>query len=315
MKYIISAIIFLAGMLSLPMYGQDAQAPSRPFDLPEIPEQLESLSDRTSFLVHHFWDKCHLNSAIRKPEQFKAAFKEYVDLMPYADATAVHESVENLINKFKNDPEHLLTLAGIARETLYDENAEFTSDEVFLPFAEAVASNKKIKSADKSEYARIASILNQSQEGKRAYDLQFTLPDGTRQKLSEVGQGYVLLFFNDLGNPDCALARVRLSADHNVNNLLNQGRLKIVCITPGEPNEEWRQKVSGYNPQWVVGAAPDAVDHFDMRNAPVFYYLSPSHSIRSKSLTIDGLLEAFRYAAVGLNQTANSNSDATSQEP
>lgn len=295
-------LLFILLNISLISLAQDASTPERYFPYPVPPESLESLSDRTSYLVHHFWDQCNLKSAIQRRDKFKGAFIDYVSFMPYAEATVVHESVESLINKFKNSPEQLLTLAEIAEECLYNDDAEFISDEVFLPFAQAVANNKKLKPAQKARFAYEASVLSQSQVGSKVFDLQFTRPDGTRSRLSEIGQGYVLIFFNDPECEDCAIARVRLSADHNVNKLIDDGRLKIVCIYPGEATDEWRQAVANYNDKWIVGAAADADDHFDMRNPPVFYYLNPSHTIMSKTLQIDNLLEAFHQVNSRLNR-------------
>lgn len=299
MKHVIFVILSIISFCS---YAQSEQPTERFFPYPTPPEQLESLSDRTTYIVQHFWDKCNLKSAIRKYDKFKEAFSDYVSFMPYAEAVAVHESIDNLIAKFKDSPDNLLTLAIIAEETLYNENAEFTSDEVFMPFAKAVAEHKKIKNVDKARFVYEYNVLSQSQVGNRVYDLSFIRPDGSESKLSEVGQGYVLIFFNDPECEDCLMARVRLSADHNLNKLLDEGRIKLVCLNPGEPDDEWKQSVANYNERWIVGAAPDADEHFDMRNPPVFYYLNPSHKILSKTLLVDNLLDAFHQVNSNLNR-------------
>lgn len=275
----------------LTCHGQDSN--TRLFPYPEPPAELETLSDRTSYLVQRFWDKCNLNSAILKRDQFKQAFVDYVSFMPYADAEVVHESIDNLIAKFAKDPERLLTLAEIAEETVYNEDGEFISDEIYLPFAEAVVRNKKISSARKARFAHQVSILNQSQVGMTAPEISFTRPDGSKGNLSEIHGSYILLFFNDPDCDDCRMARVQLSADYNLNQLIDDGYIKVVSIYPGEADADWIESVKDYNPRWIVGAAADVDDHYDMRDPPVIYYLNGQHKILSKTLLAENLLTAF----------------------
>ena len=49
-----------------------------------------------------------------------------------------------------------------------------------------------------------------------------------------------------------------------------------------------------YNKIWIVGAATEVDEIYDMRNPPVIYYLNGEHSILSKTFAIDNLIEAFR---------------------
>lgn len=264
------------------------------FPYPEPPEELENLTDRTNYLVTHFWDRCNLNSAILNKEKFKGAFIDYVSFMPYADADVSHKSIDGLIEKFQKDPENLLTLAEIAEATLYNDEGDFVSDELFLPFAKAVANHKKIPSAQKARLAHEAKILEQSQVGMVAPEIEFTRPDGSKGRLSEINAAYILIFFNDPDCDECNIARVRLSADININQLIDEGYLKVVSIYPDEADKEWQESASNYNERWIVGAAPDVDEHYDMRNSPVIYYLNPRHKILSKTLVVDNLLEAFR---------------------
>lgn len=266
----------------------------RYFPYPEAPEELENLTDRTNYLVIHFWDRCNLKSAILDRDKFKGAFIDYISFMPYADAEVVHTSIDNLISRFQKDPDNLLTLAEIAEATLYNDEGDFVSDELFMPFAKAVAGHKKISSAKKARFAHEAKILEQSQVGMKAPEIEFTRPDGTKGRLSEINAAYILLFFNDPECEECQLARVRLSADININQLIDEGYLKIVSIYPGEADKEWAESVAKYNERWIIGAADDVDEHYDMRNSPVLYYLNPRHKILSKTLVVDNLLEAFR---------------------
>ena len=126
-------------------------------------------------------------------------------------------------------------------------------------------------------------------------DFEYTTPEGTKGRLSDMPAGaYVLLFFNDPDCDECELARVRLAADLNLNDLVDRGLIKVMSIYPGEPDDEWKAKTATYNKKWIVGAAPEVDEIYDMRNPPVIYYLNGEHSILSKTFAIDNLIEAFR---------------------
>lgn len=292
-------MIFRKAIIAICLFGsticQLAAAPSdeRLFDYPEPPEELVSLQDRTTYLVKHFWDRCNMQSAILKRDKFKAAFMDYISFMPYADSLAVHESIAKLISSYKKSPEHLVTLAELAEAAVYNGEADFTSDELFLPFAKAVAENKKISKTDKARFVHEAKIVEQTQVGKVAPELKYTLRDGSKGQLSDTRGVHVLLFVNDPDCDECRTARIRLSADHNVNQLIDDGLLKIVSIYPDEYSEEWAQDVANYNQRWIVCASADVDEEYDLRLTPTIYYLNPKGEILSKSLTVAGLLDAF----------------------
>lgn len=269
-------------------------AQERLFPYPEPPEEMNTLEERTTFLVERFWERCNVTTAIRNREAFKSAFNDYVSFMPYANAEAVHKSVDGLIARFKKEPERLLTLAEIAEETLYGPDAEIVSDEIYLPFAQAAANNKKIPADRRKHFARHAQILSQSQVGMIAPDIEFTRADGTKGRLSDLKGKHTLIFFDSPDCFDCFMARVSLSADTSVNDLLDKGAINVICLYPGKYTAEWAASTSTINPRWIV-AASEAVDaNFDMRNPPVMYYLNPSNKILSKTLLVDNLIEAFR---------------------
>lgn len=299
---------FRKTIISLCLFGsiicqaQTNTVSGRLFSYPEPPEELVTLQDRTSYLVTHFWDKCNLQSAILNREAFKGAFMDYVSFMPYAKATDVYESIARLISAYEKSPEHLLTLAEIAEDAVYNGEAEFMSDEIFLPFAKAVVENKKISKAKKARLAHEAKILEQTQVGMVAPELKITLRDGSTSQLSDTRGAHVLLFVNDPDCDDCRTTRIRLSADHNINQLLDDGLLRIVSIYPDTYTEEWVQSVANYNPRWIVGAAPDIDDIYDLRTTPTLYYLNPEGVILSKTLEPNNLLEAFHVVNSKMNR-------------
>ena len=62
-----------------------------------------------------------------------------------------------------------------------------------------------------------------------------------------------------------------------------------------EPDEAWKQAVSGYPSNWTIGANPDADLTYDLRSGtPNFYIIDRRHNVRFKHLTIDQVLDVMR---------------------
>lgn len=272
-----------------------AQTADTYFEYPKVPENLETLTEKSNFFIENFWKRCNLKSAFSSRQRMQEAFRDYVSFMPYADAEVVHNSIETLIENVGKNPRNLLTLAEIAEATLYSDSAKIVCDECYLPFARAVAENRKISKADKGRFEYQAMALGGSQVGMPAPDFTYTRPDGSTGKLSDLPMGaYVLLFINDPDCTECELARMRLSADVNLNDLVKSNKIIVLSVYPGDPDDEWRDRASVYNRHWEVGAMPEIDELYDMRNPPVIYYLNGEHVILSKNFDIDNLLEAFR---------------------
>lgn len=266
-----------------------------PFEYPVVPEDMNLLNERANYYLENFWDKANFKSLMANPDALKQAFGDFIIFIPYADSSVVHSSIDKLIKNVEKNPANLLALADVAEAKLYSDSAEILCDECYLHFAKAVAMNKKISPADKARFEYQATALEGSMVGMNAPDFRFTQPDGLKSSLDDIPRGpYILLFINDPDCDECNMARIRLSADHNLNTLLEQNHIKVLSIYPGEYSQEWAASTSTYNPLWIVGAAPDIDKLYDLRHTPSIYYLNGKHVILSKTFDIDSLLEAFR---------------------
>lgn len=272
------------------------------FPYPVPPDTLMALQPRCDFLINRFWDRCNFDQAFRNPDKLNIAFRDFVFIMPHASADTVHAAVNRLLEKNIKSPDRILTLATLAENWLYSDTAAVFSEEAYLPFAKAVSENKKISKADKARFQNQVSVIESSAMGATVPALTFIRPDGTKGSLADVTEGSVLLFINDPDCDDCNLARVRLSADYNTNQLIEKGQLKVVSIYPNEPDAEWIAAASSYPSTWVVGAMPDADKYFDFRTTPVLLFLNSAHKVLLKNAPIDHYLNAFRVANMRQHQ-------------
>lgn len=293
MKKTFIRIITVVCLLASAFHGKAANDELIPRPLP--PDTLLNLQPRCDFIINRFWDRCNFEQAFLHPKELNAAFGEWILIMPHASADTVHASVDKLIAKFAKSGPNTLKIAEMAENWLYSDTAQFRSEEVYLPFAKAAATHKKISKAEKARFAQQAQIIESSGLGKRVPDLKFTRPDGSKGSLADASGSSVLIFINDPDCSDCNLARVRLSADFNTNQLLKEGELTIVSLYPGEPDsKEWQEAAASYPETWIVGAMPDADLYFDLRESPTFIFLNKDHKVLAKYMPVDHYLNAFR---------------------
>lgn len=290
----IKLLIFsLLMLLATAARGQE-QTPTY-FQYPIVPDSITSFNGRCDYLAEHFFDFCDLTKAFSNRAKMGQEINVYLTIISNADPKVADANVRKLMKKLEKQPKDQLQVAEIAESRLYGDSAEFWIDNVYLPFAESVAANKRIDKAEKARFGQQAEVLRNSLVGEPAASLEFTRPDGTKGMLTPDSTEVTVLFFNDPDCSDCRMARLRLSADISTNELIGEGKLKVVAISLSEPDEAWREYASSMPSEWTVGAAPDADLIYDLRmGTPDFYVLGRNNRIRFKHIDINQMLDISR---------------------
>ncbi len=283
-------IAFVAILSSSPAFSQDAT--DTLFPLPEVPDDV-AINERPDYVIAHYWDKCNFKGVLSSKERYVKAFDTYVDMMKVTSRRATMRSIHLLLEKLDKYPDVLLYTAELAESMMYGPSASFPSDEAYLPFARAVAANKKIARAEKARFSEQERIISQSSKGMRAPDLAYIDRNGESRSLDADTASMVIIFFNDPDCTDCIIARGHLAANPVINSLIEAGGLKIVALTPDEVTEEWSSQTDKYPAIWSVGAAADAYDVYDIRHTPTFYILDGEHTILAKDVSLDDIIIMF----------------------
>lgn len=291
-RYITSVILaFAAGLFC---FGQQNGEAKNYFLYPQAPESITDFKQKCNYTTFHFWDNCNLKSAFSSRKKMKGAFEDFVSIAVHASRDTTFSTIKSLIENVRKVPNNMLTLGEIAEEVLYSDSSEIYSEELYLPFAEAVAGTKKIPSASRLRFERQANILGHTQVGMIAPNFEFIKPDGSKGNLHESFGKRILLIFNDPDCDDCKMTMVRLSADFNLKQLIEKGYINLVSITPSEASQEWKDAVADYPAEWIVGSAEDVDNMFDVSNTPTILYLDPNGKILSKTIDKGGLINMLR---------------------
>ena len=267
------------------------ETPKTLFAYPQAPDTIKSFQDRANYVVIRFWDNFDLSKPIMDEVKFSEAFQDYLEFFPYAHKTVVVNSIRDLMNKAQSNKANLELLGRLAERYMYSEQAVFASDEAYLPFAEAMVKAKNLKKKLREYYANQIVKINQNTIGAICPELDVVTVGGEKRKLSElIGDKTTILFFTDGECIDCMISKVRLSTNVALNNLIEQGNVKVVCITPKKYTEEWASDARTWANNWEIVASEDVFDVFDVRMSPSVFVLNEQKCIVSKNITVDMLL-------------------------
>lgn len=284
-------LIILCLFATLMGRAQQSQQTQTMFPYPTAPEDLPTLFQRCNYIVEHFWDRCNIKQSFSSQPQLSQAFGDWLSFMPYASSDTVYMAINAYMDKVsKTGGDNVATIGRIAESWLYCDTAACFSEDVYLPFAKAVAENKKVNSATRQRLMAQIKILENSRVGAKAGGFEFVTPADSTIHFDDILASRVILFFYDPDCTDCSLVKTRLAVDYNINQLIENKLIKIVAIYPGEPTQEWKESASLLPDTWIVGAAPDIDLLYDIPTAPDLYYLDARHKILSKHIDLDNLL-------------------------
>lgn len=265
------------------------------FQYPLIPDSINIFQSRCDYLARHFWDFCDMKKAFSAKSRMAEEFKVYISILKNATPDSAIASVVRFNKQLEKQPADQIFMAECAENLLYGDTAEVWIDELYLPFAHAIASNKRIDKASKARFAHQEKILKNSLVRFPAPSIPYTTREGASGNLDNDSAQVVVVFFNDPDCEDCNMARIRLDADISMTELIQEGKAKVVSISLTDPTPEWKEAVSSYPSTWVVTASPDADMNIDLRaGTPEFYILDRKHNIHFKHLGINQVLDVAR---------------------
>ena len=289
------ALCLIAIVVTLaPTHTVKAQNNQLLIDFPTPPEQITRLDERCNYIVDNFWKRLNFKGAFSSIDRLDATMGQFFSVTPFATADTVHMAIDRLITGVaKSDAKNLVTLAKIAEKWCATDSAEYPSEELMLPFAQAVASSKKIKGPEKDYYTQMAKRMSNSRIGVVPADFTFTVPDGSIGRFSEITAPTVLIFFYDPDDFDNRLARTRLGNDFVVKTLIEHNLLRVLALYPGKPDQKWQSDIESIPDQWIIGAAPGIEELFSIKKNPQLYFLDEDRMVTDKDFSVDAAIIYF----------------------
>jgi len=290
MKRILCAIAALTLSLStLTATAQEEVERTTPFDYPVVPDTCSTLESRCNFLCQHFWDNYDISKPIPNDNDFLKAFRDYIEFFQYANRNVVMTSIGNLMNKASSNTSNLLKVGQAAELSLFLPTAVYYSDEVYVEFAKALANNSMLKKDVRNYYGDQLARINACQEGHPLPDIEVVDANGEKIKLSQTQNDsttMVIFFYND--KIESVMERTRLSADANLNTLIQNGGVKVLSIYLGK----YKSGFAATMPEnWQNTCSEQALKLYDFRALPCCYIVGKDLVLATKNISVDELKE------------------------
>ncbi len=141
-----------------------------------MPDSVATFQGRCNYLADHFWDFCEMTKAFSARQKMAQEMKVYLSVVANADPSVAVRGVNALMKKLEKQPKDQVFMAAVAESQLYGDTAEMWIDGLYLPFAEAVAANKRVSKAEKARFVQQAEVLRNSMVGSRAPSLPLHYP-------------------------------------------------------------------------------------------------------------------------------------------
>lgn len=165
-------------------------------------------------------------------EQEVSAYGYYLRMLPLDEARSSLMAYYADISR--RDSLEFDTLVRLVEKYLYDPASPFCDEDLFQPFAAALAAAERLPVSDRDRYAFIADRSAMNATGTRAADFTFTDASGVRHRLSDYRSDYLLVIFGDPACTACRDLRAALSGSEGVTALLASGRLTLIEVSREE---------------------------------------------------------------------------------
>lgn len=277
-----------------------AQSATNGFTLPAIPDTLQTVELRSSYLVAHYWDRFSFADSLQfmnQPEMVEQALVDYVDLFRLVPAAEAENSLSALMDQASVTLNGFLFFYNTLEKYLYDATSPMRNEALFIPVLQKMMASNKLSDDDKLRPAMLLKSVSKNKVGSMAADFSYTKPDGSRHQLSEVQTPLTLLLFFDPECDDCHQVIMRLEKTDVLNQLTADRQLTVLAVYPGENKRLWQTMAQHMLPTWEIGMDESQTIYnkelYDILGFPSMYLLDQHKTVILKDASLTALEEYF----------------------
>lgn len=277
-----------------------AQSATNGFTLPAIPDTLQTVESRSSYLVAHYWDRFSFADSLQfmnQPEMVEQAVVDYVDLFRLVPAAEAENSLSALMDQASVTLNGFLFFYNTLEKYLYDATSPMRNEALFIPVLQKMMASNKLNDDDKLRPAMLLKSVSKNKVGSMAADFSYTKPDGSQHRLSEVQTPLTLLLFFDPECDDCHQVIMRLEKTDVLNQLTADRQLTVLAVYPGENKRLWQTMAQHMLPTWEIGMDESQTIYnkelYDILGFPSMYLLDQHKTVILKDASLTALEEYF----------------------
>ena len=295
-------LLLLIGLVGHLFISSDlmAQSATNGFTLPAIPDTLQTVESRSSYLVAHYWDRFSFADSLQfmnQPEMVEQAVVDYVDLFRLVPAAEAENSLSALMDQASVTLNGFLFFYNTLEKYLYDATSPMRNEALFIPVLQKMMASNKLNDDDKLRPAMLLKSVSKNKVGSTAADFSYTKPDGSQHQLSEVQTPLTLLLFFDPECDDCHQVIMRLEKTDVLNQLTADRQLTVLAVYPGENKRLWQTMAQHMLPTWEIGMDESQTIYnkelYDILGFPSMYLLDQHKTVILKDASLTALEEYF----------------------
>lgn len=266
--------------------------------MPAIPATLGSSSERSSYVVEHFWDAMDFGDTLQSHnhEFLERNFSNFIYLLPYAPASSAEKAVALLMKKAGTDKTAFLILAELAEKYLSEPNSPMRNEDLFILFLKCQIDAEVL---DESRRIRARSLLDvalKNRPGMTATD--FAYIDNKNRHCTLHGtksSDNMLLVFYDPECEHCGEIINSLASNEMLIELQEKKCLTVLAIDTESDAEVWERTKHDMPCGWFVGHdSKHSINErmlYDLPAMPVLYLLDANKTVILKDAAPNTVLQ------------------------
>lgn len=266
------------------------------FELPTVPEDIQTPAGRGVYVARHYWDNFDFaDTTLISDTMTEQAFVDFVVVLPVVSRQAAVDGINVMLDKARGDSAVFSHFTELYDKYLYDPNSPFRNEELYIVVLQYILADDDLDPLLKLRPQSQLERAMKNRQGTRATDLEYTLADGRKGRVSGVQTEYTMLFFY---NPDCNMCKEverHINSSQLFGSLLSLGRLTIVALYPDEDIAAWKRHLSQIPAAWINGydaTGETFSELYDLRAIPNIYLLDRNKTVLLKDAEV-GAIEQY----------------------
>ena len=216
------------------------------FSYPTPPNTILDRQGRINYMAEHFWNEQTIadTACFQGPK----LLLDYLYLLKLTDNGGKY--AQDFISLSCKQENTFGLILYWLDNILYDSSSPHYDEALYMKFLDAVITSDA-DSVMKLVPQQRKDIISKNQVGSKANNFSFIDKAGNESTLYATDASLLLLIFN---NPDCSLchrAEESIAKDEALQAMMNEGKLKILAITPDAEFNDWMEHI--YPSNWQVG--------------------------------------------------------------
>ena len=268
--------------------------------MPDIPEDITEPAQRAEYLTLHFWDNFDfLNTSLMMKDNFlERCFVDYVDLLSIVPSDTMEKAINILMKKSEEEKSVFSLLLKFSVQYLYQPDSPVYDELKLIPFMKYTLQSTLLDDNEKIRFKFLLENISKNMQGTIANDFIYTLTNGETGNLYSIDTEYTLLYFNDPECEDCIMLIKQLIASSVINDMIKQGKLKIITVYVNDDIETWKKHASEVQNSWIYSR--DAEQKiiiegiYNIKQFPTMYLLGKEKVVLLKETTFEKLEDYFK---------------------